>query len=95
MSLTEITIHSLCVYGVTLLLTQGHAFGWWRFLVRHTIGRLTPDYPVDTCRMCQGVWVAAGSWYLSQLNDFHPMTAAEALTIYAFSYFLATQERMS
>jgi hypothetical protein len=89
MNMTNILILSLSVYGVTLLLTQGHAFGWWRAIVRRTVGRLAPDYPVDTCRMCQGVWVTIAAAFLLGIGPL------DAMAVYGLSYFLATQERIS
>lgn len=92
MDALNIAKHALTAYAITLLLTQGEVFRWWRWLVRNTIGRLTPDYPVETCRMCQGVWVVAALWF-SQLNSATPMGPFDVAAIYGFSYFLATQER--
>lgn len=80
------------VYGVTLLLTQGHIFGWWRTLVRKVWLQMRQtfmlaDYPVDECRMCQGVWVVLVICLTGQLDWF------TGLAVYGASYFLATQER--
>jgi hypothetical protein len=84
----ELIKPALCIYAVTFLLTDGHVFGWWRRLLVATIGRFARGYPVETCRMCQGVWVTVA------LAAATGMTPLDALAAYGLSYFLATQERL-
>lgn len=86
MRLVDLLPHVFAAYSITLLLTNGEVFWWWRLFVRRVFRWFT-DYPVEACRMCQGVWVSLAILLVFDLR------AMDFWVIYGLSYFLATQER--
>ena len=77
---------SVVVYALVLLMTGGEIFGFWRVMIYH-VRKWFTAYEVETCRMCQGVWVVV---FLAVYNGW---SIIDAGVVYGVSYFLATQER--